>query len=536
MPTYCCVPLCKQSGYLDSSGTRVSFHRFPRDATIYKKWIAAIKRDEGQFFQVSAATKVCSRHFLAEDFVSKVASGQRMLHDHAVPSIFSFKKPTQVRKAPRVRLPPPLPIAQPAPLPEPISSPLTAPTARQPQGACQSEESSYPDMDTLASCTDLSERALCTCSLAAEVARLKEKIEECMQKVRRQQNEIEATRAELKGKTQETYKLQADLQDLSTKFERLQKKNIAFGIQKFKASNEDVQFYTGLPSYSHFQALLEFIDPGEDVKNIIYWKTAAPSDGERRGRRRKLSIEDQLFLVLVKLRVGLFHKHLGHLFDVSEATVSRVFLTWMSYLYLQLTQLPLWLPRDVVDRLMPDSFKEKYESTRVIIDATEVRCELSSSLVTQSGTYSYYKSANTFKGLIGIAPNGQLTFVSELFMGSVSDREAVIKSGHLERPFEAGDSVMADKGFKIQDLLEKKGVSLNIPPFLTKEQFLAGEVQETQDIAALRIHVERRIQRIKTYHILDRPIAISLAPLANQIWTVCAILANMQSPLMRYCE
>ncbi|CAN7939899.1 unnamed protein product, partial [Ixodes hexagonus] len=159
---------------------------------------------------------------------------------------------------------------------------------------------------------------------------------------------------------------------------KLQEKSIGFGIQKFKTSDEDVQFYTGLPSYGHFLVLLQFLDPGEDGKNIKYWKSAASSDGERRGRPQ-MSIVNQLFLVLVKLRVGLFYKHLGHLFDVSEATVPRVFLTWMSQLYLQLTQLPLWLPRYVVDSLMPAAFKDKYESTRVIIDATEVRCELSSS-------------------------------------------------------------------------------------------------------------------------------------------------------------
>ncbi|CAN7948679.1 unnamed protein product, partial [Ixodes hexagonus] len=173
--------------------------------------------------------------------------------------------------------------------------------------------------------------------------------------------------------------LQGDLQGLSTKYKKLLEKSIGFCIQKFKTSDEDVQFYTGLPSYGHFLTLLQFLDPGEDGKNIKYWKSAASSDGQRRGRPQKLSIENQLFLVLVKLRVGLFHKHLGHLFDVSEATVSRVFLTWMSQLYLQLTQLPLRLPRDVVDSLMPAAFKGKYESTRVIIDATEVRCELSSS-------------------------------------------------------------------------------------------------------------------------------------------------------------
>lgn len=204
-------------------------------------------------------------------------------------------------------------------------------------------------------------------------------------------------------------------------------------------------------------------------------------------------------------------------------------------LYLELARLPLWLPRTVIEKAMPRAFK-KHPTTRVIIDATEVKCEVASSFVTQSGTYSTYKSANTFKGLVGIAPDGVLTFASELFMGSTSDRECVIKSGFLELPFDTGDSVMADKGFKIADLLERKNVASNIPPFLTKEQFSQAEVKETQDIASLRIHVERRIQRIKTYHIFDRCIPISLAPLANQIWTSVAILSNLQTVIIKGLE
>ncbi|XP_064469616.1 uncharacterized protein LOC135384341 [Ornithodoros turicata] len=185
---------------------------------------------------------------------------------------------------------------------------------------------------------------------------------------------------------------------------------------------------------------------------------------------------------------------------------------------------------------MPSQFRVKYPSTRVIIDATEVRCEVHSSLGLQTATYSNYKSTNTFKALIGVAPGGRLTFVSELFTGCGSDREIVVKSGFLDLEFTPGDTVMADKGFKIADLLEKKGVSLNIPPFLTNGQFSSAEVRETQEIAALRIHVERRIQRIKTYHIFDRSLPISLRPLVNQIWTVCAILSNLQSPLMKDVE
>ncbi|KAG0436666.1 hypothetical protein HPB47_017828, partial [Ixodes persulcatus] len=93
----------------------------------------------------------------------------------------------------------------------------------------------------------------------------------------------------------------------------------------------------------------------------------------------------------------------------------------------------------------------------------------------QSSSYFAYKSANTFKGLIGIAPNGLVTFVSELFTGSISDRQCVIRSGFLGLSFDQDDDVMADKGFVVGDLLEKKGVKLNIPPFLHRREFSEEE-------------------------------------------------------------
>ena len=59
----------------------------------------------------------------------------------------------------------------------------------------------------------------------------------------------------------------------------------------------------------------------------------------------------------------------------------------------------------------------------------------------------------TLKGLFGISPGGAITFISQLYTGSVSDREIVRRSGFLDLPFDDKGSVMADKGFTIQDLL-----------------------------------------------------------------------------------
>ena len=93
-------------------------------------------------------------------------------------------------------------------------------------------------------------------------------------------------------------------------------------------------------------------------------------------------------------------------------------------------------------------------------------------------------------------------------------------------------SIMADRGFDVQDDLTPLGVQLNIPPFLRgKSQLDAEELRETRRIASLRIHVERAMERIKNYHILDRTIPVSLTNVAEQIFTICALLANFMPPL-----
>ena len=82
-------------------------------------------------------------------------------------------------------------------------------------------------------------------------------------------------------------------------------------------------------------------------------------------------------------------------------------------------------------------------------------------------------------------------------------------------------------------LLTPLGVGLNIPPFLgSRQQMDAGEVVETQQIASLRIHVERAIRRVKEFDILSGTMPASVAGSANQIWTVCCLLCNFQNPLI----
>ena len=56
----------------------------------------------------------------------------------------------------------------------------------------------------------------------------------------------------------------------------------------------------------------------------------------------------------------------------------------------------------------------------------------------------------------------------------------------------------------------------------------AEDVVKTQEIASLRIHIERAINKIKNFHIWDRVIPLHQIGVVNQMWAVCAFLCNAQ--------
>lgn len=309
-----------------------------------------------------------------------------------------------------------------------------------------------------------------------------------------------------------------------------------FSLTNYKEDNSAVQFYTGFPNYEAFAAFHDYLEP--KLSKLQYWGNRNVPDSrpyqeegkKKPGQKRKLTTKDELFLVLVRLRVGLFLKDLADRFGISCGHVSKIFCTWINLLYFELKLLFPFPSQESVRKNMPLEFSQ-YPTTRVIIDCTEVFVEVPSSMLAQSETWSNYKHHNTFKVLVGISPNGQITVVSKLWGGRVSDKCITEKSGlfaHLER----GDNVMADRGFDIQSILPP-GVHLNIPPFKgERAQLTAEEVEETVHIAAVRIHVERAIGRIKNYHILDGTLPLSLSHVSDQIFTVCAYLTNFLPPLL----
>ena len=142
----------------------------------------------------------------------------------------------------------------------------------------------------------------------------------------------------------------------------------------------------------------------------------------------------------------------------------------------------------------------------------------------------------TYKGLTGIAPSGAVTFVSPLYQGRTSDKEIVGKCGLLDpQLWHANrDSVMADRGFTIEDDLKKINVALNIPAFLDgRDQLDEDEVPESQSIASVHSHVERLMSRLKKFRLIKTEIPLTMHGSITQICTVCSLLCNFMDPLIK---
>lgn len=303
-----------------------------------------------------------------------------------------------------------------------------------------------------------------------------------------------------------------------------------FRYENIKDKDDLVKFYTGFPDHITLLAFYEEILES-DAKVMRQWdgkRCKGNYDELKCGRICKLPLMEQFFMTLVRLRLGLPELDLAQRFNVSQSSVSRITLTWINLMYYSLKAIERFPPWHVVKKYMPEAFKTEYPNTRVIIDATEFKVERPSSLLSQATTFSAYKNTNTVKVLVGIT----ISFLSQAYEGSISDRRLVELSGLLDK-LEAGDEIMADKRFIIQDLLTPIGVRLNIPPFLdSRTQMPADDVLLTKKIAQLRVHVERAIGCIKEYHILRSTLPVAMWDSINEVIYVCCMMTNFSPPLV----
>ncbi len=172
---------------------------------------------------------------------------------------------------------------------------------------------------------------------------------------------------------------------------------------------------------------------------------------------------------------------------------------------------------------------------KLILIGFEVFIECPSNLLGRASTWSSYKHHNTVKILLGIAPQGVVSYASDAWGGRTSDKYLTEHCGILNQLL-PGDVVLADRGFDISDSVGMMQARLNIPAFTKgKDQLSALEIEETRSIANVRIHVERVIGAVRQrYSILRGILPIDFiskrntedTPLVDRIIHVCCLLCT----------
>ena len=236
------------------------------------------------------------------------------------------------------------------------------------------------------------------------------------------------------------------LQEQLTQQRELHKFNI-LQEDSFKNDNGLVEFYTGLHSYKHLKIVFDI------VKSYV-----------THGSMSKLEQFNEFVITLAKLRLNLLEKDLAYRFNVSQPTISNIFHKWLKALSIRLKFLITWPEREQLRKTMPACFKKHFSKCVVIIDCFEIFIEKPNDLLARAQTFSNYKHHNTVKVLVGITPQGTISFISEAWGGRTSDVFLTENCGVLANLL-PGDVVLADRGFTIEESVNMYCAELKIPAF-----------------------------------------------------------------------
>ena len=287
-------------------------------------------------------------------------------------------------------------------------------------------------------------------------------------------------------------------------------------VADLRSNPKMLRYYTGLEHSAHFDYVLNTLGPAAHHLQYRWRKPTKPA------------VEDQFLMTLMKLRLHKSNIELSFLFDISEYSVANIFVTWINFMYIRWRQINIFPSRELVKFYMPESFRQDFANTRLIIDGMEVPIQKPSKPAAQQITYSTYKNRNTLKTIIGITPGGLTSYIPDTHGGSASDRLLVERS-NLTRICDPGDSIMCDKGFDVQDIFAPFDVAINVPTFMRKKNQLSNnEVLKDRKIASKRVHVERVIGLAKTYKILVSPMNDVETVLGSHIVFCCFMLCNMR--------
>ena len=313
-----------------------------------------------------------------------------------------------------------------------------------------------------------------------------------------------------------------------------------------KENNRMVKLYTGCPSAKVFEFIVDHVRVKH--QKIHYYKgSTSMNAGQKQyqlspvknlcqhkpGPPRILPLEEEILMTLMRIRLDCPIEDLAFRFGVSPSLATSIITTLLVFLSLELKPLIYWPTPEETLSYKHSHFKGTFEKCEGIGDCTEQWIEHSKNADAQYQTYSSYKSHNTLKKLIFCTKSGSISYISEAYGGSCTDR-FITEDTNIANKFTPGFMVLFDKGFNVQDLFLLRQVKCVLPPFVrSKRQFTRSEVYQGKRVARARIHIERVMGRLKEFRLLNHVLPINMMDICDHIWNVAGAIVNMQPALVK---
>ena len=147
-----------------------------------------------------------------------------------------------------------------------------------------------------------------------------------------------AKERQLNNKIQELEKQLEEERSARKELELLAKKK-AFSIETVKDNDKLFRFYTGFENYEVFSMVLDFLGR-ETATHLDYQNTQNLREIKNKytpGPSRALTVEDEFFMVLCRLKVGLLEEDLSARFGVCQSVVSQIVNTWIKFMFFSIS-------------------------------------------------------------------------------------------------------------------------------------------------------------------------------------------------------
>jgi len=253
---------------------------------------------------------------------------------------------------------------------------------------------------------------------------------------------------------------------------------------------------------------------------------------ERYKRRNHfLHTKDEVLMTLMKLKLNCSFTFLSVCFNVDRTTCARNFASNIEVLSSTLSNFIISPSRDSILNNLPYCFQD-FPLTVFVLDCTEIPVCAPACIRCRTQCWSQYKKRPTIKLLIGITPDGVITYVGPCYGGKASDNFLFKISGLLDRCLPA-DCIMVDKGFLIEEECEARGVKVIRPAFKENNEQLGYEdCERSRKIASARVHVERVMERLKNFQILKDEIQWNYLQYMDDVVKCIAGIVNLSPPLL----